>query len=43
MQAQPEVMAKAFMCAYFGFRVFGRVVHEREYQRDAIEALIMSI
>jgi len=42
-ERQPEVMAKAFMCAYFGFRVFGRVVHEPEYQHDAIEALIMNI
>lgn len=42
-ERQPEVMAKAFMCAYFGFRVFGRIVHEPEYQRNAIEALIMNI
>jgi len=42
-ERQPEVIAKAFMCAYFGFRVFGRIVHEPEYQRDAIKALIMNI
>jgi TetR/AcrR family transcriptional repressor of nem operon len=40
---QPVPMAKAFMCAYFGFRVFGRIVHETEYQRQAISAIINSI
>lgn len=40
---QVQSMAKAFMCAYFGFRVFGRIVHEPEYQQHAIEALIGSI
>jgi Bacterial regulatory proteins, tetR family. len=42
-ERQPEVMARAFMCAYFGFRVFGRIVHKSEYQREAIEALMMNI
>lgn len=40
---QAEEIAKAFMCAYFGFRVFGRIVHEPEYQRQAISAIINSI
>ncbi len=42
-EREPEMMAKAFMCAYFGFRVFGRIVHEAEYQQDAIQAIIHSI
>lgn len=40
---QPANTAKAFMCAYFGFRVFGRIVHEADYQQHAIQALIDSI
>jgi len=42
-EREPEKMAKAFMCAYFGFRVFGRIVHEAEYQKHAIQSLISSI
>lgn len=35
-----EAMAKAFMCGYFGIRVFGRMVHDENYLRHAIDALL---
>ncbi|MBK0002698.1 TetR/AcrR family transcriptional regulator [Erwinia sp. S43] len=38
-----SVMAKSFMCGYFGFRVFGRIVHEADYQQQAIDALLRTI
>ncbi|BFO10178.1 TetR/AcrR family transcriptional regulator [Serratia rubidaea] len=36
-------MAMAFMCAYFGFRAFGRIVHQPDCQQRAIVALLNNL
>lgn len=35
-----EERAKSFICSYFGYRTLARMLHDRECQKEAIDALI---